>query len=659
MEGDLPNNLRRNGTPNPESDMRRSTLFFLLALGSSVTLAAQGAGKSVLFDHTHHEEGGVSAEWVICSGHEPDPSPAAPTSETSWNGALSSLGFDLYKQGYKVQTLPASGGRISYGDSTNTMDLSHYTVFFIPECYTYFTAAEKTAILSFVQNGGGLFLLCNHDGASRVTSSVPGSTDAFHVFNDLVLNSGIGLTWVDGYFSGTNANTTSTAYSTATNPAANAIIRGPNGTLTMQDFHSYSYINVNTAINPNAQGILSTQISGDPATDYFLAASTLGNGRIVATGDSSPADDGTTTTSGKTLYDSYTINSNRAFFLNAIEYLAGTASTTPPVVSITAPAGNVSITPGSSVTFQATATDPQGSAMTYAWAFGDAATATGLGPVSHSYVNAGTYTASFTATDALGLASSAARTITVAPSTGNKVTANLTTPAGNVAVTSGGSVAFAGTGTDSATGTTLSYAWTFGDGATAAGTSASHVYTNTTGAAVVDTATFTVTDNTGASGTASRQITVNPASVAALTESFETGTKAAYATGTVTLGTGSWTFTDALLGTSTSDRKNGAQSARVEKSGKLTMGFNYASGAKTVTVAHAKYGTDANSTWSLWYSTNSGSTWTQAGSAVTTSSTTLATASFSLNVTGAVRFELRKTDGTSSRVNFDDFKIAN
>jgi endonuclease G len=42
---------------------------------------------------------------------------------------------------------------------------------------------------------------------------------------------------------------------------------------------------------------------------------------------------------------------------------------------------------------------------------------------------------------------------------------------------------------------------------------------------------------------------------------------------------------------------------------------------------------------------------------VTTSSTTLATATFSVGVTGPIRFELRKTDGTSNRVDFDDFAI--
>lgn len=144
---------------------------------------------------------------------------------------------------------------------------------------------------------------------------------------------------------------------------------------------------------------------------------------------------------------------------------------------------------------------------------------------------------------------------------------------------------------------------------------------------------------------------------ATTTETFETGAKTAYAAADVTLGTGVWNLNDALLGNLSTDRKNGAQSARIRNSGKLTMKFNLSGGASTVSVKHAVFGTDGSSTWQLWYSTNSGSSWTQTGSTITTSSTTLQTASFTVNVSGAIRFELRKTDGSSNRINIDDFAV--
>lgn len=140
-------------------------------------------------------------------------------------------------------------------------------------------------------------------------------------------------------------------------------------------------------------------------------------------------------------------------------------------------------------------------------------------------------------------------------------------------------------------------------------------------------------------------------------EGFEAGTKTSYTVADVTFGSGIWSLDEALVGTSASDPKTGTKSVRTRNSGKVTMKFNRTDGAGVVTVKHAKYGTDANTTWQLWYSTNSGSTWTQTGATVTTSSTTLATASFTVNITGTIRFEIRKTDGTTNRVNFDDVVI--
>ena len=140
-------------------------------------------------------------------------------------------------------------------------------------------------------------------------------------------------------------------------------------------------------------------------------------------------------------------------------------------------------------------------------------------------------------------------------------------------------------------------------------------------------------------------------------EGFEAGTKTAYTTGSVTLGSGSWTLNDALLGNTTSDPKTGAQSARVRNSGSLSMNFDLTGGAGVVTVAHAVYGTDASGTWELWASGNSGSTYAKVGSTITSSSTALSTASFTVNLTGTVRLQVRKTDTGTGRLNFDNITV--
>lgn len=151
---------------------------------------------------------------------------------------------------------------------------------------------------------------------------------------------------------------------------------------------------------------------------------------------------------------------------------------------------------------------------------------------------------------------------------------------------------------------------------------------------------------------------VNEVNVAAvsLTEGFESGAKTAYAAGNVTLGSGSWNFDDALIGNLSTDAKTGVASARIRNTGSITMNFN-ATGANTITISHAVFGSDGSSTWQLWISTNGGSSYSQTGNTITTSSTTLQTATFTLNVTGSIRLSIRKTSGGSNRINIDNITI--
>lgn len=147
------------------------------------------------------------------------------------------------------------------------------------------------------------------------------------------------------------------------------------------------------------------------------------------------------------------------------------------------------------------------------------------------------------------------------------------------------------------------------------------------------------------------------ASAPGFPEGFESGTKTAYTSGSATLGSGTWTLNDALLGNTSADAKTGSQSARMRNSGTLTMNFDLSAGAGVVTIAHALYGTDASGTWELWASSNGGSSYAKVGSTITTSSTTLSTASFTVNIAGAVRLQVRKTDGSTNRLNFDNITV--
>lgn len=156
---------------------------------------------------------------------------------------------------------------------------------------------------------------------------------------------------------------------------------------------------------------------------------------------------------------------------------------------------------------------------------------------------------------------------------------------------------------------------------------------------------------------AAQAVNSTQAIVQTFAETFESGTKTAYASGSVALASGSWTLDDALIGNSASDLKSGSQSVRIRNTGTVTMNFNVTTGASTVTVKFGVYGTDATSNFQLWVSSNSGSTYTQAGSTVTASAASLNTATFAVNQAGTLRFQLRKTTGGTNRINIDDFTV--
>ncbi|HEY0992243.1 MAG TPA: DNA/RNA non-specific endonuclease [Kofleriaceae bacterium] len=139
-------------------------------------------------------------------------------------------------------------------------------------------------------------------------------------------------------------------------------------------------------------------------------------------------------------------------------------------------------------------------------------------------------------------------------------------------------------------------------------------------------------------------------------EGFEAGTKTAYAAANVTLGSGVWNLSDALLGTLTTDVKTGSQSARMRNSGRISMRFDR-TGAGTVTIHHASFGSDASGTWGLFSSTNGGSTFTQVGTSRSTTGGSFSTATFTVNVASPIRFEIRKLDGGANRINIDDVQI--
>lgn len=148
---------------------------------------------------------------------------------------------------------------------------------------------------------------------------------------------------------------------------------------------------------------------------------------------------------------------------------------------------------------------------------------------------------------------------------------------------------------------------------------------------------------------------------------FETDSIKAYASTTpVTLNGKDWVMPGVFLGemVPTSDKYNGQHAARMRRTdnttganGSMTMQSDLIQGIGTVTLLHGKYGSEAGSTFGVYYSTNQGTTWTQAGSNITVANT-LTPVTVPVNVTVPARISIRKADTSASRINIDDILIS-
>lgn len=155
----------------------------------------------------------------------------------------------------------------------------------------------------------------------------------------------------------------------------------------------------------------------------------------------------------------------------------------------------------STVSFSATGTDPAGAGdpLTWTWDFGDGTTGTGASPTK-VYADDGTYTVTATADDGDGGTATGSTTVTilnVAPVVGPIVD---DAPAEETET-----VLFSVTASDVAgANDPLAYAWDFGDGNTATGTSVSNAYADDGTYTVV----VTVTDGDGGVSTSSTTVSI-------------------------------------------------------------------------------------------------------------------------------------------------------
>lgn len=302
----------------------------ILSVFTLIVFLSTNAQIKILFDATKAEMAG-NADWVIDadsklnneSNPQRIPTPAqsgitASTSETYWTGGISAWAIDLVKQGYYVETLPRTGGVISYGNPNNDQDLSNYKVFIVTEPNSQFTMAEKDAIINFVKNGGGLYMIADHDNSDRNGDG----WDSPAIWNDLVSTNSVvanpfGITFDVVTFSQTTTN--------FANIPSNTILNGSAGAPKAMQFSSGASMTLNKTANPSVQGLVfKTGASTTGTTNVMFATATYGAGKVCALGDSSVPDDGTGDT-GDNLYDGYFADASgnhRPLLINSVIWLA-------------------------------------------------------------------------------------------------------------------------------------------------------------------------------------------------------------------------------------------------------------------------------------------------------------------------------------------------
>jgi len=297
--------------------------LWLLAL-----VPAYAQQKSILFDAKHAQTAG-NADWTLdedsCGIAQRYPTPdqtgiTSSTAETYWSGAFSAMGVDLVKKGFHVESLPTTA-RISYGDTTNPQDLANYNVFVIPEPNVALTSAEITAIRSFVQNGGGLFMIADHAGADRNNDGI----DAPGVFNQLMGSPSVfGIVFNDNSADRTLGWFDNHPDDNYTSDAASPIIHGSFG-VPAAGRGLGLFGSTTMTISGSAKGhVWKTGLSNTSTSGVTFATSTYGTGRVAAVGDSSTGEDATNGC-GHTTYLGYNDPSydNGLIYANAVAWLAG------------------------------------------------------------------------------------------------------------------------------------------------------------------------------------------------------------------------------------------------------------------------------------------------------------------------------------------------
>ncbi|MBU0742885.1 hypothetical protein KJ554_11110 [bacterium] len=296
------------------------------APASFYTVWIQGPGtpgRVVLFDHMHDQDAGTGGNWRVDDNH-PDPYPAAPTGETSWNGQLSSWGYELYLAGHTIRSNTA------YFSAALLADVDMVV---IVEPQDTFSAAEIAALGQWVYDGGSLFVVANHNASDRNgngwdSPSIFGGYAVPHITDPVGADSETfcgALFCLHFHVKDEGNNSITGTFTNVTGDPQNPVIHGSYGDVSAVIYHVGDVMSLWPTANPHLSDV-GALISKDEGSPHVAAWSRYGDGKIVGFGDSSSCADGT---GSETHEDNWTEvgSDNREFFLNASEWLLDSPGT--------------------------------------------------------------------------------------------------------------------------------------------------------------------------------------------------------------------------------------------------------------------------------------------------------------------------------------------
>jgi hypothetical protein len=185
--------------------------------------------------------------------------------------------------------------------------------------------------MNFVQNGGGLMMVCDHTVSDRNNDG----WDSPMVWNDLINNNGIQADPFGIKFDLVNiSQTTSNIPSLPGDP----LLHGIMGDVTQAKWSNGTTMTLTPSNNSTVKGVVYQLYSGFGNTNVMCAYSSYGSGKVVGIGDSSPCDDGTGD-SGDGLYNGWTgdaSGNHERLLMNATIWLATSSAALPTVTTLAA-----------------------------------------------------------------------------------------------------------------------------------------------------------------------------------------------------------------------------------------------------------------------------------------------------------------------------------